>query len=240
MRHCRVALAADTFSARLAEQRSTDCDGVANSACEPKRENTVAATPPGMLFPPGSRAGNSSIRTRSVVAWRLHLLITVVVETSLPKAQPISGVVVDSSVSPSQSDGRGDSNATEPVPRSTATVVGVDVFHLEHEASPNAPDIFPRETKPQAFWQEVEVSGTHLVREPAARRLKGKGGHKMPSDTPSMQNQFWIIFPRRILEATYCFAAVALFGLMCLMYPQIQSGTDSSRRTSSPDRKSVV
>ena len=130
------------------------------------------------------------------------------VETSLPKAQPISGAVVDSSGSPLQSDGKGDSNAAEPVTRSTATVVDVDAFHLEHEASPNAPDMFPRETKPQAFWQEVEVSGTHLVREPAARKLKGKGGHKMPSDTPSMQNQFWMIFPRRILEATYCLSLI--------------------------------
>ena len=154
-----------------------------------------------MLFPPGSRAGNSSIRRRSVVAWRLHLLITVVVETSLPKAQPISGAVVDSSGSPSQSDGKGDSNAAEPVTRSTATVVDVDVFHLEHEASPNAPDMFPRETKPQASWQEVEVSGTHLVRKPAARLPQSKGGHKMPSETSSKQNQFWMRIPRRILEA---------------------------------------
>ena len=155
-----------------------------------------------MLFSPGSRAGNSSIRRRSVVAWRLHLLITVVVETNLPKAQPISGAVVDSSGSPLQSNGKGDSNAAEPVTRPTATVVDVDVFHLEHEASPNVPDIVPRETKSQAIWQEAEVSGTHLARKPAARRLKGKGGHKMPSDTPSKQNQFWMIFPRRMLEAT--------------------------------------
>ena len=87
----------------------------------------------------------------------------VVVETSLPNAQPISGAVVDSSEAPLQSHGKGDSNAAEPVTRSTATVVGVDMFHLEHEVSPNVPDIFPRESKPQAIWQEVEVSGTCLL-----------------------------------------------------------------------------
>ena len=146
-----------------------------------------------MLFSPGSRAGNSSIRRRSVVAWRLHLLITVVVETNLPKAQPISGAVVDSSGSPSQSHGKGDSSAAEPVTRSTAAVVGVDLFHLEHEVSPNVRDTLPRGTKPYAAWQEAEVSGTHLAKLPIARSLKGKGGHKMPSHTPSKQNQFWMI-----------------------------------------------
>ena len=112
------------------------------------------------------------------------------------------------------------------------------MFHPElretTHVNPNVRYMLHVGTELDVARQEVEVPGTHLARLPTARFLRSKGDQKMSSNTPSWQNHLRTVLSGRLFEAAQCFATVALFGVICLMYPQIQGSTDSSRRTSSP------
>ena len=142
-----------------------------------------------MLFLPGSRAGHSSTRWMSVLVWHAHILPLLVVETSLPNAQPISGAVVNSSGSPSHMNGKSDLSAVESVTGPTAIISGEDMFHHEHKetthVNPNVRPALHVGTELDVARQEVEVPGTHLARLPTARFLRSKGDQKMSSNTPS-------------------------------------------------------
>ena len=128
------------------------------------------------FFLPGSRAGHSSTRRMSVLAWHTHILPLLVIETSLPNAQPISGAGMTSSVSPLQSGGKGELSPAEQVTLPTTIDRGEDKFHLGPKDRPHVhPEVHNRTRKwiaAEAPEQEVEVSGAHLAGQPAARLLR--------------------------------------------------------------------